>query len=87
MGVKIAKTRKYSKPGKALVSGAAVDTNIAIAGIKTTDEIVAVHHYTAGTSLADVTSEANITSDGNIQLDTTDTSGDQLIVDFESADN
>ncbi len=69
---------------KELVAGNSATTNIAIAGIKTTDTILSVLHLTAGAASADLTSEASITSDGNIQLSSTDTTGDQLWVEFYS---
>lgn len=62
-----------------LVAGAAAVTNIAIAGITLDAEIVSVLHNTAGV-IVDLTTEAAVTSAGNIQLSTTDTTGDQLIV-------
>lgn len=71
-----------------LVAGAGIGADIAVAGIKTIDTILSVLQYDpngggAGVgALADLTSEASITSDGNIQLDTTDTTGTQLIVKF-----
>lgn len=63
-----------------VVAGADVDTNIAITGIAVEDTLMAVLHYTAGAAVANLTSEAAITSAGNIQLTTTDTTGDQLVV-------
>lgn len=56
------------------VSGAAADTNIAVAGITTNDHLVSVWNVTDGTKEA-----ASITSDGNIQC-TADTTGDSLDV-------
>lgn len=71
----------------AVVAGAGVDTNIAIAGIALEDTILLVMRLnrdgTAGNiDISDVTSEASITSAGNIQLNATDTSGDSLLVFF-----
>lgn len=75
-----------------LVDGAAADTNIAVTGITTGDTIVSVIEVVVAadtgtdatgdkvTGLADRTSEADITSAGNIQLDTTNTTGSQLVV-------
>ncbi len=68
-----------------VVAGAAADTNIAIAGIKTGDKLVSVlqvepDNGATGTMLTDRTGEASITSDGNIQLTTTNTTGKQLLV-------
>ena len=69
----------------ALIAGAGADTNIPIAGIVMADTLLFVLHVTAGAADADLTSEAAITSDGNIQIDITDTSGDQLIVFWRTA--
>lgn len=84
MGVKICKTRVYSKPGHAVVTGAAADTNIAIAGIKMTDELLSVIEHDATSALpTDRLSTTTITSDGNIQC-TVDTATDTLVVQWES---
>lgn len=62
-------------------------TDIAVAGIKTTAKILAVFEVTATTAaLVDHTSEASVTSAGNIQLDTTDTTGDDLLVFYFNTD-
>lgn len=63
----------------ATVAGALAATNIALAGAKTTDHIVSVIEYAAGVP-TDRTAEASIPTDGNLQLSTTDTSGDTLVV-------
>lgn len=63
----------------ATVAGAAAATNIAISGITTQDTIESVVEFAAGVP-TDRTAEASITSDGNIQLSTTDTTGDVLLV-------
>ena len=68
-----------------VVAGAAATTNIAISGIETTDKIVSVVRLdrdatAANINISDVTSEASITSNGNIQLSTTNTTGDALLV-------
>jgi len=62
-----------------VVNGAAADTNIAVAGITTGDEIVSVIMFDTGVPSV-VTAEASITSNGNIQLDTTDSTGNKLVV-------
>lgn len=63
-----------------LVAGAAADTDIAITGIKTTDELKAVFESAAASALfTDRTATSSITSDGNIQC-TDATDGDLLIV-------
>ena len=73
-----------------VVNGAAANSNIAITGIATADKIVGVAKLdftlTEGTpntrawDASDLTSEASVTSAGNIQLDTTDTTGEVLLV-------
>lgn len=71
--------------GKAttVVAGAAATTDIAVAGITMADTLGSVLMFNSGTP-SDVTSEASITSDGNIQLDTTNSSGNQLVVEWYS---
>ena len=71
---------------------------ITCAGVKQNDKLVAVFHYTAGATLADLTSEflgkTDVTGNGAvIQSDDqvnntggTDTSGDQLLVVWEAYD-
>lgn len=61
------------------VAGAAATTNIAVAGITTADSIGSVVQFSSGVPDV-VTAEASITSDGNIQLSTTNTTGDTLLV-------
>lgn len=73
-----------------VVNGAAANTNIAVSGIATSDKIVGVAKLdftlTEGTpntrtwEASDLTSEASITSAGNIQLSTTNTTGEVLLV-------
>ena len=73
-----------------VVNGAATNTNIALSGIATTDKIVGVvkldFTLTEGTpntrtwEASDLTSETSITSAGNIQLTTTTTTGEVLVV-------
>ena len=73
-----------------VVNGAAAATNIAVTGIATTDKIVSVvkldFTLAEGTpntrtwKASDLTSEASITSAGNIQLSTTNTTGEVLLV-------
>ena len=63
-----------------LVAGAAANTNIAITGIKTTDQLKAVFESAATSALfTDRTATTSITSDGNIQC-TDATDSDLLIV-------
>lgn len=59
-----------------VADGAAVDTNIAITGIVTTDMLIQVVNLTDLAEVADVT----ITSDGNIQSSSVDTSTKKLLV-------
>lgn len=61
------------------VAGAAAVTNIAVAGIATTDTLESVTMFAAGVP-SDVTGEASITSAGNIQLSTTNSTGNTLLV-------
>lgn len=74
-------TPKPERTEDALV-GAAVDTNIAVAGIRTGDTIIEVSIDPAASQIGGkrviVTDEASITSDGNIQLTTTVTTGETL---------
>lgn len=70
-----------------VVQGAAVDTNIAVTDIETEDTLVAVLRVVGAraatpdvTDVTNVTSEASITSSGNMQLTTTATSDDALVV-------
>lgn len=78
--VKIISGRKYLRMGSALVTGATADTNIAIAGILTTDELLMVLEFATSTNdPTDQTANASITSDGNIQV-TTATASDSLMV-------
>lgn len=68
-----------------VVAGTTSATNIAVTGIATEDTIVSCLRLNrdataANIDIADVTAEANITSAGNIQLTTTNTTGDTLIV-------
>lgn len=81
MGVNLpTRTTVHCRIGSALVSGANADTNIAIAGIKTTDQLVAVWESATSTALlTDQTAASSITSDGNIQC-TNATDSDLLMV-------
>ena len=66
-----------------IVAGTTAVTNIAVTSITTKDVITSVTHWSTTAAIAtcvDLTSEASITSDGNIQLATTDTSSDSLLV-------
>lgn len=80
MGVKLTNATIHCRIGSALVSGATADTDIAIAGIKTTDQLVCVWESATSTALfTDQTGASSITSDGNIQC-TNATDGDLLLV-------
>ena len=66
-----------------LIDGTTATTNIAVTGIATDDEIIFCGHIStkaAIATLADITSEVSVTSAGNIQLSSTDTSSDQLML-------
>jgi len=71
-----------------LGTGTTAAANITITGcdgttIATTNTIIAVFHISTAASIAtiaNITSEASITAAGIIQLSTTDTSSDQLMV-------
>jgi hypothetical protein len=65
-----------------LVTGAAANTNMAITGIVTNDELVFVGMFATAAAIAtfaDDTANCSITSAGNIQS-ATDTSSNQLFV-------
>ena len=62
-------------------AGAAALRNIRVPGITTDDELIAVQELAVTTGLpTDRTAEASVSSNGNIQLSTTSTAGDQLII-------
>ena len=73
-----------------VVNGTTSATNIAVTGIATSDKIVSVvkldFTLSEGTpntrtwEASDLTSEASITSSGNIQLSTTNTTAEVLLV-------
>lgn len=69
----------------AVVAGTTAATNIAVTGITLQDRLVAVVRLNrdataANIDISDVQSETSITSAGNIQLSTTNTTGDSLLV-------
>ena len=66
----------------AVVSGAAANTNIAISGLRLDAQILAVIMVAAGVP-SDVGSEVVIASAGNIQLTTTNSTGNKLMVMYE----
>ena len=66
-----------------VLAGTTAATNIAVTGIVTTDEIIWCGHISTAAAiatLADITSEVSITSDGQVQLSSTDTSSDALLL-------
>ena len=73
-----------------VVNGANINTDIMVSGITTPDKIVSVvkldFTLSEGTpntrtwQAADLSGEASITSAGNIQMGTTDTTGEVLLV-------
>lgn len=77
---------RHPVPQVSVAAGAAINTNIAITGVRRgLDELVAVlqvepDNGASGTMLTDRTAEASVTSNGNIQLTTTNTTGKQLLV-------
>ena len=69
---------------KDVLAGTTAATNIALAGAtvkrSTVKSVLAFNPL--GPSFADLTAEASIASDGNLQLSTTDTTGQKLIVEW-----
>jgi hypothetical protein len=63
----------------AVVAGAAANTNIPVAGIKTRDQLILVTEHAAGAVPVDRTADTSITSAGNIQS-TDITTGNTLVV-------
>ncbi len=63
----------------AVVSGAAADTNIAVSGLSLQAQILAVVMFDTGVP-SDVGSEVSISAAGQIQLSTTDSTGNKLLV-------
>lgn len=61
-----------------IVDGAAADTNIAIAGIKTTDDIISAVNLTD----AAMAENPAVTSAGNIQFPTENTTGKKVLVTY-----
>lgn len=69
----------------AVVAGTTAVTNIAVTGITLQDALVCVMRLNrdataANIDISSVLSEASITSAGNIQLSTTNTTGDSLLI-------
>jgi hypothetical protein len=70
-----------------VVAGAGANTNIAVAGIATTDTLLAVHRHidpaaTSTAAVVDHTAQASITSAGNVQVSvaTNTNAGDRLVI-------
>ena len=64
-----------------VVDGAAIDTNISVPGLEDGCLIAVLHEDGAsGVTLGNLLSEASIPSSENLQLSTTDTTGDKLLV-------
>lgn len=86
MAVKLmTRTYNHMRMGQAVVAGAAADTDIAVAGITTKDELVFVWESATSTAIiTDQTANASITEDGVIQISVT-TSSDTLLVLWASA--
>ena len=84
--VRIIKTLSHFRIGSAVVTGVGADTDIACAGIKTSDEIIHLHsvHDTTGV-LTDHTDISKISSAGNVQS-TASTSGEKVEVMWASKD-
>lgn len=64
-----------------VVTGGAAATDLPMAGVGANDSIGSVIMFASGTP-SDVTSEASISSAGNIQLSTTNSTGNQLVVEW-----
>ena len=64
-----------------VLDGAAAVTNIAVTGIAVGDTIQSAVMYAAGVP-SNVTAEVSITSAGNIQLATTDSTSNKLVVNW-----
>lgn len=60
--------------------GALPNTNIPITGINTVDTLITVIQHPGAALMVDRTAQASITSTGNIQLSTTNTTGDNILV-------
>jgi hypothetical protein len=64
-----------------VLAGAAANTNIAVAGIVPTDKIIfCIQIVATSANVVDLTSEVVILSNGNIQLTTTVSTGNKLIL-------
>lgn len=76
----------------AVVAGTTAATNIAVTGITLQDTLLCVMRLNrdataANIDISSVQSEASITSAGNIQLSTTNTTGDSLLVLWQNGVN
>lgn len=81
---KITGSRNRDGVTKLIVSGDSAG-DITVTGIKSYDSLISVLHDTASAILVDLTSEFSITADDTINnTDGTDTSGDKLVVRYNS---
>lgn len=79
-GSAAAMIRELQAQKSGVADGALPATNITLTGVKANDTLVSVIHFEAGAPTADMVAEASITADDTIQLSTTDTTGDKLVV-------
>lgn len=68
-----------ANPTVAIASGAAAATNITATGLKPTDHVVKALMFAGGVP-SDVTSEVSITADDTVQLSTTNSTGNTLVI-------
>lgn len=64
-----------------VADGDSADTDIDVDGLKQGDVLLSVIQFDAGVP-NDRTSEASVQANGKLQLDTTDTTGDKLLVSY-----
>lgn len=74
--------RELQLKQKVVLAGAADATDIAVPGLLPGDTILSCMHYTAGVPTAELRAEVQITDNETIQLTTTDTTGDVLVLEF-----
>jgi hypothetical protein len=71
--------RELQAVKSAVVAGAAADADITVTGIMADDTLESVTMFDTGVP-SDVTAEASITDDDTVVLDTTNSTGNQLLV-------
>lgn len=79
---------EYHRPKFSVLAGAAATTNIAVTGAAVLDSIWACLHFTTAASIAtlvDLSVEPSFTSAGNMQMSTTDTTSDALLLIWNDA--